>query len=197
MADNDDRISSLTQAVANAASEGDPATEIAGALIGGSTPQININLVVQQFTEKTNDPDIAVKKIDELIELKRKYDAYELETLKNRGEVIIELKTKDPDEIDKLKGSANLRGMGWMCFGIAISCFGGAIAVAVAGSYAVLMVPLAAAGIFALAIAGALASGETVRSRDAAHILQALGSLVRKRGAESGRGPDRKEITGN
>ncbi len=122
------------------------APEIVEVLRGASGGQININILLQQVTEKEDSPDRALEHADALITLSERYEEHRLKTFKARTEAIIKAKVDDPDEIEKRSNNFVRRCLKIVMAGCAITCLLGALVSVLAGGSIVVTGLLAVIG---------------------------------------------------
>ena len=167
------------------------ASEIAEAVKREAGGQININILLQQVTEKEESPDRALEHADAWIRLAERYEDHRIKTFQARTQAIIDAKANDPDEIEKRSNNRVRRQLKVVIAGCAITGIGGAIVSAVIGASMVVTGLMASVGVVSLAMLGPLASGESISSTDVVRMVNAIGDLVGKAG-RSGNDPARK-----
>lgn len=158
------------------------ASEIAEAVKGETSGQININILLQQVTEKEASPDRALGHADALIKLSERYEEHRLKTFQARTQAIIDAKANDPDEIEKRSNNRVRRQLKVVIAGCAITGIGGAMVSAVIGASMVVTGLMASIGVVSIAMLGPLASGESISSTDVVRMVNAIGDLVGKAG---------------
>lgn len=152
--------------------------EVLDAVAQDKSGQINVNILIQQATEKAHTSSEIITTTEQAIELARKHDEARIESFKARVEAIIDAKTRDPDEIQKRKNNGVRRCLKLMIGGIAIVAISGGITVAAVGGGIVVATLLLLTGVVSVAMMGPLASGESVSASDVVQILQGMGNLV-------------------
>lgn len=158
------------------------ASEIAEAVKREAGGQININILLQQVTEKEKNPDRALEHADALIRLSERYEDHRIKTFQARTQAIIDAKANDPDEIEKRSNNRVRRQLKAVIAGCAITGIGGAIVSAVIGASMVVTGLMASVGVVSIAMLGPLASGESISSTDVVRMVNAIGDLVGKAG---------------
>ena len=161
------------------------ASEIAEAVKGETSGQININILLQQVTEKEESPDRALEHADALIKLSERYEEHRLKTFQARTQAIIDAKANDPDEIEKRSNNRVRRQLKVVIAGCAITGIGGAMVSAVIGASMVVTGLMASIGVVSIAMLGPLASGESISSTDVVRMVNAIGDLFGKAGRSS------------
>ena len=158
------------------------ASEIAEAVKREAGGQININILLQQVTEKEKNPDRALEHADALIRLSERYEDHRIKTFQARTQAIIDAKANDPDEIEKRSNNRVRRQLKTVIAGCAITGIGGAIVSAVIGASMVVTGLMASVGVVSIAMLGPLASGESISSTDVVRMVNAIGDLVGRAG---------------
>ena len=158
------------------------ASEIAEAVKREAGGQININILLQQVTEKEKNPDRALEHADALIRLSERYEDHRIKTFQARTQAIIDAKANDPDEIEKRSNNRVRRQLKAVIAGCAITGIGGAIVSAVIGASMVVTGLMASVGVVSIAMLGPLASGESISSTDVVRMVNAIGDLVGRAG---------------
>lgn len=157
------------------------APEIVEAVRGETGGQININILLQQVTEKEESPDRALKHADALIKLSERYEEHRLKTFQARTRAIMEAKANDPDEIEKRSNNRVRRQLKAVIAGCAVAGVVGAISSAVVGAPIVITGLLGVFGVVSVAMLGPLASGESISSNDVVRMVNAIGSIAGRR----------------
>ena len=156
------------------------APEIVEALKIEGVAQININILLQQAAEKAESPDAVLQHAESLIELSRKYEEHRLSAFRDRTHALIEAKERDPDEVEKRSNNRIRRILKYVIAACAISGIGGALLSVVIGGGIVVTGLLAAVGVVSIAMAGPLASGESISPNDVVRMVHALGDVIGK-----------------
>ena len=154
--------------------------EILEALKGESGAQININILLQQVAEKAESPSLALQHADKVISLSERYEEHRLKTFQARTRAIIDVKTNDPDEIEKRSNNRVRRLLKIVLAFTAVSSLVGMLASILTGGTIVVTGLLAAIGAMSIAMLGPLASGESVSSNDVVRMIGAVGEVVSK-----------------
>jgi hypothetical protein len=154
-------------------------------MLKGTT--INVNNLLVQIGNKTQDPKEFIKDSKELLDIAKAFDAQRFEQFKKHGETIIDFKTRDPDEIEKRRNNRARRFLKYLV--------GGGGAVGIVGGLASLWIPgvplaiaglLLASGAVCLTLSAVLASGESVSTNDVVNIVRAVRGLAEGSRAISG-----------
>ena len=156
------------------------APEIVEALKIEGHAQININILIQKFAEKTRSPETALQHVEAAIELSKKYEDHRLDTLRARTRAIIDAKENDPDEIEKRSNNRTRRLLKGVIAVCALAGIAGALVSAAVGGGIVITGLLAAIAGVSIAMSGPLASGESISSTDVVRMVQALGDVIGK-----------------
>lgn len=143
--------------------------------------QINVNILIQQVSEKSNNPEEIITQTERVLELAEKWEARRVQAFRDRVDAIVEAKTKDPDEIQKRQSNKVRRGLKVLLGFIAPTAILGGIAVAAIGGNIIVVALLLLIGVVTVAMLGPLASGESVSASDVVQIIQAAGNLVPKK----------------
>jgi hypothetical protein len=148
--------------------------EVLAAVKQDQVGQININILLQQVTQRAGSSEEALERTESLLKMAQRYEDHRLKAFQARADAIINVKQRDPDEIEK---RLNNRVRRWLkCF-LAIAAvvgLGGAAVAAAYGANIVLTGMLGSAGALSVAMLGPLATGESVSSTDVVRIVQAL-----------------------
>lgn len=111
---------------------------------------------------------------------------HRLKTWQQRAQAVIDVKSKDPDEIEKRQNNQVRRGLKITVGACAVLGCGGAVVGAIVGAGIVVTGMLATIGAISLAMLTPLASGESVSSNDTVRILEAVKNVFHSR--EEGKG---------
>ena len=146
--------------------------------------QVDINVLLRVIVEKSHDPEHILQYSKQLLQVAEQYEVHRLNAFQQRAEVIIDIKNRDPDEIEKRQNNKVRRGLK-ITVGICsvVGCVG-TVASAVMGASIVATGILATIGGIALAMMTPLASGESVSSNDTVRILAAVKDVFNTRGGE-------------
>ena len=156
------------------------ASEIVEVLKGSTSGQINVNILLQQVTEKEESPERALQHADALISLSERYEEHRLRTFQSRTRAIIDAKISDPDEIEKRSNNRVRRQLKIVIAGCAVTGIVGMLLSAATGGAIVVTGLLATIGVVSIAMLGPLASGESISSNDVVNMVTALGKVVGK-----------------
>lgn len=135
---------------------------------------VDINVLLVQVIQKTHDPEEAVEKSRQIMTMVKDIEKQRVENFSNMAQAVIEVKLRDPDEIEKRRNNKMrriLKGLVGVC---AIGGLGGGIAGVAMGASLIVTSLLVAAGALALAMSGPLAAGESISSNDVVRILNSL-----------------------
>jgi hypothetical protein len=135
---------------------------------------VDINVLLVQVIQKTHDPGDAVEKSRQIMAMVKDIEQQRVENFSNMAQAVIDVKLKDPDEIEKRRNNRMrriLKGLVGVC---ALGGLGGGIAGAAMGASLIVTSLLVAAGALALSMSGPLAAGESVSSSDVVRILNSL-----------------------
>lgn len=139
---------------------------------------INVNILIQQVSEKAHDPAEIILQTEKALELAGKWEQRRLEAFKARVDAVIDAKLRDPDEVEKRQNNGVRRTLKRLIGVLAVLTVLGGIAGALMGGPIIVVMLLLLVGAVGIAMLGPLASGESVSAADVAQILQAAGSLV-------------------
>lgn len=154
--------------------------EIVEALRNEGVAQININILLQQVTQNAANPETALQHAEAVMELSRKYEEHRISAFRERTQAVIDVKKRDPDEVEKRLNNRIRRVLKWAIAACAITGIGGAVLSAAAGGGIVLTGLLALVGVVSIVMSGPLASGESISSSDAIRMVRAVGDTIRK-----------------
>jgi hypothetical protein len=150
--------------------------EVLEALRGESPGTINVNILLQLISEKTQTSTQALEQFEQALKLARRYEDHQLETFKQRSQAIIDTKTRDPDEVDKRRNNAR-RYLKGVIAAAALVGLGGGLVVGANGGNIVMVGLLLAIGTVSIAMLGPLASGESISSNDVVRMIRAAKGL--------------------
>lgn len=152
--------------------------EVAEVLRQESVQQVNINVLLVRISEKTNTSDEVIAGAERVFELARKFEHQRVEDFKARADAIIDVKTRDPDEVEKRANNRTRRHLKYVLGGCSLGGLGGGIATVALGGPILVSGLLLLVGAMGVAMMGPLASGESVSSNDVVRILGAARSLI-------------------
>ena len=160
------------------------ATNLVPEIVEASTDeggaQININILLQQIAERTEDPDKVTQHFKTIIDLSKQYEEHRLEVFRARTQALIDAKKNDPDEIEKRLNNLTRRKLKGVIGACAIAGIAGALVTVIIGSGIVVTGLLGIVGVVAIAMSGPLASGESISSRDVVRMVRAVGDALGK-----------------
>jgi len=139
--------------------------------------QIDVNILLVQIVNKSEDPNEIIEKSKQILELTQQYEEQRLKSFKERADAIIDIRTRDPDEIEKRKNNSVRRTLK-LVLGASIIIGGTGTVVALIREANILL-----AGILAvitglgIAVSAPLAAGESVSSNDVVRIFGAVKGL--------------------
>jgi len=135
---------------------------------------VDVNVLLVQVVNKSADPADMVVHSEKMLTIAEKYEAQRVENFKRMANAIIDVKQRDPDEIEKRRNNRMRRCLKGVIGGYAVvGLLGGAATVAFGGSLGVAVTFLSTSGL-ALALLGPLATGESVSSNDIVRIVTAM-----------------------
>lgn len=154
------------------------ASEVAAEVIRSEQgSQVNINVLLVQLTQRATTSEETLASAERAFELARKFEHQRLEDFKARTDAVIEIKNKDPDEVEKRANNRTRRHLKYGLASCALGGLSGGLALALAGGSIVPCGLLLGVGAMSVALLGPLASGESVSSNDVVRIVQSLRSL--------------------
>lgn len=148
-------------------------TKLLEAIRQGET-RVDVNVLLVQLTRKTEDPSVLMDSAERMLELTRRFEEARLQGFLQMAGAIIDVKNRDPDEIEKRKNNRMIRYLKGVVGGSALIGLGGGIATILLGGDITVIGALIAAGCLGLALTGPLASGESLSSRDVVRIVRAI-----------------------
>ena len=151
---------------------------------------VDINVLLVQLVQKTDDPDAIVENSEKMLAVAQKYEEKRVENFMRMADAIIDVKNRDPDKVEKRRNNRMRRCLKGVVGACALGGLGGGAAVVALGGSIVVAAALLAAGSIALAMSGPLASGESMSSNDVVRIMNALRTMLPGRGgAPAGEAP--------
>jgi hypothetical protein len=148
--------------------------------------QVDVNVLLRVVVEKAHDPEGIVQYSEQILRVAERYEDHRLKTWQQRAQAVIDVKSKDPDEIEKRQNNQVRRGLKITVGACAVLGCGGAVVGAIVGAGIVVTGMLATIGAISLAMLTPLASGESVSSNDTVRILEAVKNVFHSR--EEGKG---------
>lgn len=159
--------------------------------------QIDVNILLRIVGDNVSDPESAIKYSQEILEVAEQYENHRLRTWQQRAEAVIDVKNRDPDEIEKRQNNKVRRGLKITVASCAALGVVGAVTCAVMEVGIVVTGVLATIGAISLAMVGPLASGESVSSSDAVRVIEAVKGVFSSGSEEKdGRGNQQKRRKG-
>jgi hypothetical protein len=152
--------------------------EVVDAIRQDKSGQININILIQQVSEKSHNADEILSQTERAMALAKKFDEDRLESFVNKANAVIEAKLRDPDEIQKRQNNRVRRCLKLSIGGMAVLGVLGGLATVALGGGLVVATLLLLIGAVSVAMMGPLASGESLSASDVVQILQGMGTLV-------------------
>jgi hypothetical protein len=152
-----------------------------------------VNVLLVQLVQKAQDPNAIVQSSEKLLGLAEKFELQRVENFLRMANAIIDVKTRDPDELEKRRNNQVRRYLKGVVGACAVGCLGGGILSASLGGSIVTVALLVAAGSIALAMTGPLAAGESMSSNDVVRIVSAMRWLLTGRKGEAPAKRRRKE----
>jgi hypothetical protein len=144
-----------------------------------SKTTINVNNLLIQISEKTQDPKEFIKDSKELLEIAKGFDEQRLTQYRSFGEAAISLKTRDPDEVEKRRNNRARRFLKYVVGGGGVlGIAGGLVGLLVTSIPVAIAGLLLATGAVCLTLSAVLASGESVSTNDVVNIVRAVGRLA-------------------
>lgn len=135
---------------------------------------ININILLQRVTEQHEDPDAVIVRTEKMLALAEKYEQSRLKAFTDRANAIIDVKTRDPDEIEKRQNNRARRCLKYAVAGTALTMLGAAVFSVWIGAGIVITGLFGCAGALGLAMMAPMATGESVSSTDVVRIVNAI-----------------------
>ena len=136
--------------------------------------QVNINILLQRVSEHEDNPDKMLEQTEKVLALAQKFEDHRLNSFQKRADAIIDVKTRDPDEIEKRNNNRARRCLKFVVAAGALGGFIGAGLCVVFSSSIVLAGMFATGGALSLAMLGPMATGESVSSNDVVRIVSAI-----------------------
>lgn len=148
--------------------------EIVEALRQERIGQINVNILLQRVTEHHEDPDAMIVRTEKMLALAEKYEQSRLKSFRERADAIIDVKLRDPDEVEKRHNNWARRCLKYTVGGMSLVAFGAAVLCVWMGAGVVLTGLFGCSGALGLAMLGPMATGESVSSTDIVRIVTAI-----------------------
>lgn len=159
---------------------------------------VDVNVILVQLIKRAERPEEVFAQAEKFLEVAQKFEDHRVANFQRMSNAIIDVKTRDPDEIDKRKNNQVRRALKGVVGGCALVSLGGAITSIALGGGIVVTGLLVAVASVSLAMTGPLASGESMSSNDAVRIVNAVRGLIRRpAGAETKPRADRKHRPGH
>src|SRR4051812_12828183 len=111
---------------------------------------INVNILIQQVSQKSTNPAEIVAQTEKALELVERWEQKRLQAFKDRVAAIIDAKTKDPDEIEKRQNNGVRRRLKHLIGLMAFLAVGGGIAVILMGGPIVVVTALLLVGVVSI-----------------------------------------------
>jgi hypothetical protein len=163
---------------------------------------VDVNVLLVQLISKTKDPDAIVLNSEKMLAVAQSYEEARVENFRRMADAIIDVKNRDPDELEKRRNNRMRRCLKGIVGGCSLVGLGGGIAGILAGGNIVVVGALLTAGCIALAMSGPLATGESMSSNDVVRIVSAMRMMLPERrgdeddekesGSKNTPGPDRR-----
>lgn len=135
---------------------------------------VDVNVLLVQLINKTKDPDAIILNSEKMLAVAQSYEEARVENFRRMADAIIDVKNRDPDELEKRRNNRMRRCLKGIVGGCSLVGLGGGIAGILAGSNIVVVGALLMAGCIALAMSGPLATGESMSSNDVVRIVSAM-----------------------
>lgn len=148
--------------------------------------RVDVNVLVVQLVNQAADPAELILKSEEILALAQKFEDHRVANFQRLADAIIEVKTRDPDEIEKRRNNRIRRALKTVVGSCAVASLGAAIVTVWIGAGIVATGLFVTMGALSLAMAGPLASGESMSSRDVVRIIDAIRGMWPERGAGEG-----------
>jgi hypothetical protein len=141
--------------------------------------KIEVNVLLATITEKSQSPQELVLYSEQVLEIARKFEDHRVETFRKLADAVIEVKTKDPDEVEKRANNGMRRRLKAVIATCGIGCLAGTILVGSIGGSLLATVILGTAGAMCLAMLGPLASGESLSASDGVRLFRAATGFLK------------------
>lgn len=156
--------------------------------------RIDVNVILVQLSQKAEDPDAFIEKAERVLTVTERFEQQRVENFRRMAEAVIEAKRADPDEVDKRRNNRARRALKFTVAGAMVVAVIGAVINAAVGGGIVLTGLFVIVGTLALAMAGPLATGESLSPADVVRIVTALSDALpprRKRKEEDEKSPSK------
>lgn len=153
--------------------------------------QVDFNVLLVQLVNKTEDPNAIVLNSEKMLAITQRYEETRVENFRRMANAIIDVKNRDPDELEKRRNNRMRRCLKGIVGGCSLVGLGGGIAGILAGGNVIAIGALLTAGCIALAMAGPLATGESMSSSDVVRIVGAMRLVPGRGGRSEDRSPSR------
>lgn len=148
--------------------------------------RIDVNVILVQLVQKSENPEAFVEKAERVLAVTQRFEEQRVENFKRMAHAVIEAKTADPDEVDKRRNNRARRALKLTVAGVMVVSVVGAVTNAAAAGGIVLTGLFVIIGALALAMAGPLATGESMSPMDVVRIVKAFTEVLPTR-REAGR----------
>jgi len=148
--------------------------EVVSAMREERIGRININVLLQRVTEHHEDPDAVIARTEKMLALAEKYEGNRLRAFTDRANAIIDVKTRDPDEVEKRQNNRTRRCLKYAVGAMSFAALGGALLCVWTEANVVLAGLFGCSGALGLAMLGPMATGESVSSTDIVRIVNAI-----------------------
>ena len=139
--------------------------------------QIDVNILLIQVVNKSEDPDKMIASSKQILELTQQYEDQRLKNFKERANAIIDIRTRDPDEVEKRKNNSVRRILKLVLAASIVLGGVGAVFAVVKEANILLAGILAVIAGLGIAVSAPLASGESISSNDVVRIFGAVKGL--------------------
>jgi len=142
---------------------------------------VDVNVLLVNIVNKTSDPGATIANAEKMLGLAQRYEEARVENFKRMADAIIDVKNRDPDELEKRRNNRMRRCLKGIVGGCAVMGLLGGIAGILAGGNIVVVGALLTGGCIALGMAGPLATGESMSSNDVVRIVNAMRVMLPRR----------------
>ena len=146
-------------------------------VLQGSTSGIDVNVLLVTIVQKA-PPDQFAEEARQILALTQEYEKFRLDNFKARADAVIDVKTRDPDDIEKRANNQARRALKYAIAVIGLAGSAGAVAGVALESGIVIVGLMLSIAIISLATLPLLASGESISANDVVRIVRAVGRIA-------------------
>lgn len=136
--------------------------------------RVDVNVLLVQLVSKVENPNDIITQSERLLEVAQKFEDHRVANFTKMAHAVIEAKKLDPDEVDKRRNNRARRALKLTVAGVLVVAVAGAVTSTILGGGIVVTGLFVIIGALALAMAGPLATGESMSPTDVVRIVGAF-----------------------